>query len=124
MSSRSVGLGLSDPATNLLLPLEVEWDSQRLNVNVDGGLLVEAGSDTGWIGGLALGHKVGNVELLAEIHGEGTSRSDASNWVAQLGLRRDFNKESTLLFAFGRTIRETNSEPLIWTSYLGIQLHF
>lgn len=123
LAPRSVRLGLSEGGTSLLIPLQVEWDLNSLSVNPDLGLLFRVGGKPGWLGGVAIGHAFGSTDLLAEIHGEGVFSTGEANWVAQLGLRYDFGERSTLLFAFGRTIASSNSDPLRWTSYLGIQIH-
>jgi hypothetical protein len=124
LSRRSTQVGISEPGTSLLMPIQVQWDFERFSLNMDSGLVVQAGTNPGWLGGIAVGRKVRNVELLAELHGEGIFATHESNWIAQLGLRREFNEQATLLFAFGRTISASNSDRLGWTSYLGIQLHF
>ncbi len=124
IAPRSVRLGLSDGGTSLLLPIEVEWDLSRLSVNADFGALIQAGSGPGWMGGIAVGHEVGSTEYLAEIHGEGTPSDRESLWVAQVGMRHDFGKRATLLVAFGRSFAGTETDPIRWTSYLGIQLHY
>lgn len=64
------------------------------------------------------------TQYLAELFGEGVLESGESNWLAQVGLRRELSERATLLFAFGRTLWEHNSERQIWISYLGIQLHY
>jgi len=122
LSPRSVRLGVAEGGTSLLMPLQIEWDHPRLNVNADMGVVMQAGSSPGWIGGVAVGHERRGTEMLAEIHGEGVWQTGESNWIAQLGFRRDIGKQ-TLLFAFGKTIAKHNSDRVDWTSYLGLQFH-
>ena len=122
LAQRSVRLGLSDAGTSLLMPLQVQWDLPRFSLNVDGGLVLQAGERTGWIGGIAVGRVLEPFELLAELHGEGVFSTGEYSWTGQGGLRRKLGENSTLLFAFGKTLASHRSDRLIWTSYLGIQL--
>jgi len=121
---RSIRLGLADPGTSLLLPIQVQWDFPNFSLNPDFGVILQDGAATGWLGGVAVGcHHHGN-DYLAEIHGEGVWSTGEANWVAQLGFRHEFGEQSTFLFAFGRTIAASHTDSLSWTSYLGISLHF
>jgi hypothetical protein len=125
LSKRSIRLGLSEPGTSLLLPMEAQWERGELAVNAEAGVLFQAGEHPGWVGGLAFGfHPKGANEYLAELHGEGSMSSGEMNWLGQLGLRHDFCERATLLFAFGRTLVEHNADRLSWTSYLGLQLRY
>ncbi|HVT12224.1 MAG TPA: hypothetical protein VHE55_08150 [Fimbriimonadaceae bacterium] len=124
LATRSVRLGLSEGGTSLLLPVQVEWDFRSFSLNPDFGILFQQGTGIGWLAGFAIGRHFPGTDLLAELHGEGLWSTGEANWVAQLGLRRDLCEQATLLFAFGRTIMETRSDRLSWTSYLGVQLHY
>ena len=124
LSSRSVRNGLAEPGTSLLLPIQIQWDFDRFSVNVDSGYIVQGGASPSWLGGIAVGRKVGVCEYLAELHGEGVFATGESNWIAQLGHRRELSEAATLIFAFGKTIASNKSENLSWTSYLGVQFHF
>ena len=121
LARRSVRLGLAEGATIFTLPLQVEWDLPRFSLNADMGLVAQAGSGPGWIGGVAVGRECRGTDLLAEIHGEGIWSLRQSNWVAQLGFRRDLGARQIFLFAFGGSIAGTRADRLDWTSYLGIQ---
>jgi hypothetical protein len=124
VSSRSVRNGLSQSGTSLLLPIQIQWDFEKFSVNMDSGYIVQGGASPSWLGGVAIGRKVGVCEYLAEIHGEGVFATGESNWIAQLGYRRELSEASTLIFAFGKTIASNNSPSLSWNSYLGFQFHF
>lgn len=124
LAPRSIRLGLAEPGSSLLLPIQVQWDFHDFDLNADAGLVFQAGARIGWIGGAAVGHQFRGAELLAEIHGEGVFSTGQFSWIGQLGLRHDFGEPATLLFAFGRTFAASHDERLAWTSYLGIQLHF
>lgn len=124
LSRSSIQNGLAEPGTSILIPLQVQWDLEHFSVNMDSGLIYQAGTNPAWLGGVAIGKKCGENELLAELHGEGIFATHESNWIAQLGFRRNLSEQSTLLFAFGKTISASNSDRLSWTSYLGIQLHY
>lgn len=124
LSSRSANLGLSDSASNLLLPIQIQWDLKNFSVNADAGLIVQPGTTTSWQGGVAIGKEIAGTEYLAEIHGEGNFSAHQDIWIAQLGLRRGLAKDSTLLLAFGKSFMGSNVDRLTWTSYLGVQFRF
>lgn len=124
LEPRSVRLGLAEGGTSLLLPIEMQWASSGFDLNADAGVFYQAGAAPGWLGGVAVGRELWGVEWLAEIHGEGVASTGESNWVEQLGFRRDLGKSATLLFALGRTFAENRSDALSWTSYVGIQLRY
>lgn len=124
LSRRSARLGLVKSGTSIILPLDIQWDFDGFALNGEVGMTGSPGESLGWIGGLAVGREVCGLELLAEIHGEGSWEARASNWIAQLGLRKAIGPSSTLLFAFGRSIAARNVERTAWTSYLALQLRF
>ncbi|MBS1708712.1 MAG: hypothetical protein JSS65_08335 [Armatimonadetes bacterium] len=123
LSRRSVDLGLAEGGTAFEAPLLVEWDFPRFSLNATAGPTFQAGRGPGWMAGLAAGRGHRGTQYLAEVFGEGVFESGESNWLAQVGLRRELSERATLLLAFGRTLWEHDSERQSWTSYLGIQLH-
>lgn len=124
LASRSVHIGLADAGTNLLIPIQMQWDRGEFGINIDGGMILEDREYTGWLGGIAIGKHLEGMDVLAELHGEGVAATHESNWIAQLGLRREISERATLLFAFGKTISARNTDALAWNSYFGIQLHY
>jgi len=123
-SSRSNRLGLTDPGTSAVLPMELQWEFHNLGVNADVGIGLSPGSLPSWLMGVAVGTNALGCELLAEIHGDGLEDGSESVWIAQIGLRREFSESASLLFAAGKSFASHGADPVRWTSYFAMQFRF
>jgi hypothetical protein len=116
--------GLTDSARTLELPLQIERSVGPVSINGDIGrtFSTDPGDDE-WFGGAAVG---GNVrrgwELVTEVHVNASRRLQRAEWVAQAGTRVDVSERLTLMFAYGRDVRNDFVPRTLLLAYAGTQL--
>ena len=116
--------GTAGPNTDFLLPFEVVRNFGALSLDVDfGHTFSAASSDRGWMGGVCVGHNVTKEwELDAEVHFSGSEDLDRGETVVNLGTRCDLSRNTTLLVALGKDVRNSLGPKISLLTYLGIQI--
>jgi hypothetical protein len=95
-----------------------------LSLDVDfGHTFSAASSDRGWMGGVCVGHNVTKEwELDAEVHFSGSEDLGRGETVVNLGTRCDLSRNTTLLVALGKDVRNSLGPKISLLTYLGIQI--
>ncbi|MBI2298609.1 MAG: hypothetical protein HYU66_06595 [Armatimonadetes bacterium] len=114
--------GLAEPGPELLLPLQVQKSLGPVSVNLELGRFFARGTSGGWIYGLALGHEIQRLEVMAEVHGEADSGFRNHEVVLNAGCRWRLDRERTLLFSLGRGVAGRAGERPDVTAYLGLRI--
>ena len=121
--SSSVRLGIVDRGPEFLMPLQIQTEAGGFGFNADMGYRFRRGPDSvmyGFVVGRELNKR---VEVLGEIHGEGTARQlSDSEVVYNLGSRIGMTKHTTLLLSAGKSLRRDHDPRFI--GYAGIQVTF
>ena len=117
--------GLADAGTSVLLPLEFERNCAGVDVTVElGRWLRPAAQGDSWIAGVVIGHDIQKgLEVLAELHAEGSTNFARNESVMNFGLRWDLSERYTLLTSAGRDLHNGLGASNTLLTYLGIQLH-
>jgi hypothetical protein len=118
----SVERGVAEPASNLLVPIEVSRSFGRVAVVGELGYQFLQGAQDEWVYGV-LGklQASDNLELLAEIHGTAASGWSSWNPLVNVGLRRSLGDRFKLLASVGTGLTN-GAESTRLIAYLGIQL--
>jgi hypothetical protein len=116
---------ISDREVDFLLPLEIVRTQGKTQFNWEIGYNIRQHAMDEMLAGFALGYQLSKTtQALAEVHAISPRDFSASEFLFQLGLRRDLNSRYTILFAIGRGLPGSiDYQPGI-TGYLGLQLHF
>jgi len=125
MSSRSAALGLADGKASVLLPVLIQRDFGPVEVNVEAGYTFRSGQSGQWFWGVALGHSVGDFELLTEVFDSGASSlsTPGLNWDA--GARWRASSHFVVLFSAGTGLSGSAGDPRARALvYLGGQFLF
>jgi hypothetical protein len=119
-SSSSEREGLVEEGTEFFLPFELERHFGLVGVDGELGYANREGGDDGWVWGLAVGRDMTEeLELLAEIHGEGALELDEGEIVGDVGFRWRLGEHETVLFSIGHGLRDRDETE--WLGYLGVQ---
>ena len=124
-SAASVRKGLTEPGSELRLPIEISREFGPVAVVGEVGYQIVQREKDEWIYGLAIAHEINErLELLGEIHGESKRDLTKNVVVFNVGGRYKLNKNRTLLFSSGRSLRPASAGQPTWVAYMGIQFHF
>lgn len=118
-------LELHTPDVSFLLPVQIARHFGRWGVNGEVGYnLVEADEDE-WIYGVAVSYEVSEkLELLGEVHGEADEDFEEDQLVFNLGFRYGVTENLGLLFAAGRSLRQSGEDEPDLLVYAGVQFTF
>lgn len=118
-------LELDTPDVRFLLPVQVARHFGRWGVNGEVGYnLVEADEDE-WVYGVAVSYEVSErLELVGEVHGEADEDFEQDQLVFNLGFRHGLTDNIGLLFAAGRSLRESGEDEPDLLVYAGVQFTF
>ena len=118
-------LELDMPDVRFLLPVQVARHFGRWGVNGEVGYnLVEADEDE-WVYGVAVSYEVSErLELVGEVHGEADEDFEEDQLVFNLGFRHAVTDNIGLLFAAGRSLRESGADEPDLLVYVGVQFTF
>ncbi len=117
--------GLAAAGTSVLLPLEFAKSCPGFDINFDlGRWLRPAGQGDTWSAGIVVGHEIRKgLEVMAELHGEGSTDFGRNESIFNFGLRWDMSARYTLLAAAGRDLHDGLGATNTLLTYLAIQLH-
>ena len=115
-------LGIVDRGPEFLMPLQWEMHWGKTGVNGDLGYRVKRGDDE-MIYGVLIGREYTRFDLLAEIHGGGSTRHLKDNEVVfNFGTRVPLNKHATWIMSAGRSVRPGHDPRFV--GYAGVQWSF
>jgi hypothetical protein len=113
-----------EEGTDFLLPIEIAKTFGPWEVGAEVGYEFVQHNDDEWIYGLAIGYPLTKqVELIGEIHGNADQDFDRNDVIFNLGARWELNDSFTLLFAAGRSFRDSDDSPNLLV-YAGVQWNF
>jgi hypothetical protein len=117
--------GLAAAGTSIFLPVEFAKSYPGFDVDFELGRWVRPGARAdSWTAGVVVAHHIrGPVEIMAEVHEEGSINFARNEPVVNLGMRWDQSARFTLLAAIGRDLHNGFGVPNTLLTYLGIQLH-
>jgi hypothetical protein len=122
--SESPRRGLAAPATDVLIPLEFERGYTNLDLTFEiGRWQRSAPQPDSWIAGIVIGHQPREgLELLAELHDEGSAELARNELLVNFGARWDISQRCTLLASAGRDLDNRLGPANSLLTYLGLQL--
>ena len=120
-------LELDWPGVRFLLPVQVARHFGPWGVGGEVGYNVVEGDEDEWVYGVAASYEASErLELVGEVHGEADADFDEDQLVFNLGFRYGLTDDLALLFAAGRSLRESgggDDEPDLLL-YGGLQFTF
>src|SRR4051812_26428996 len=114
---------LVDPGVHLLLPLQIAKSFGKLELNADGGYIINQHTTDELTFGLAAGYQATkSLELLAELHSVPLRNFQENESVFQLGGRKALSDHYILLFAAGRALPGSSEREPKFLGYFGLQI--
>ena len=122
--TQSVGRGLVEPGTTVILPLQFGKTLGKFDLFADLGYqFIQYGDDDLYTGVAAGWHANDKLLLLAEFHVDVDGDFRRPSPIVQVGFAQTINEHLNLLFATGRSLRGGDDDPQ-WLAYFAFQFEY
>ena len=124
ITNREFGqLGVTDPGTDLYLPLEVMKSFGKFLLDMDGGVLFRQFSESQFSSGICGEFDVNeHLALLGEVHAITSTSFVEDQLVWNLGFKQDVSKGAPILFSAERSFRRQGGDDPGFMLYVGMQI--